>query len=60
MTDYSLHQIFDLVAKTEFGGGLTPEEMYVLADFTDRLTVSAYAGLSLFEKIKYRYLKRII
>jgi len=60
MTDYSLGQIFDLVAKVEFGSGLTPEEMYVLADFTDRLTVSAYAGLSRFEKIRYRYLKRII
>ncbi len=60
MTDYSLSQIFGLVAKTEFGGGLSPEEMYILADFTDRLTVSAYAGLTLFEKIKYRYLKRII
>lgn len=60
MTDYSLGQIFDLVAKVEFGGGLTPEEMYILADFTDRLTVSAYAGLTRFEKIKYRYLKRII
>jgi len=60
MTDYSLSQIFDLVAKTEFGGGLTPEEMYILADFTDRLTVSAYAGLTRFEKIKYRYLKRVI
>ena len=60
MTDYSLDQIFSLVAKVEFGGGLTPEEMYILADFTDRLTVSAYAGLSRFERIKYRYIKRII
>lgn len=60
MTDYSIEQIFDLVAKVEFGGGLTPEEMYILADFTDRLTVSAYAGLSQFERIKYRYFKRII
>ncbi|MBQ7827643.1 MAG: transglutaminase domain-containing protein [Clostridia bacterium] len=60
MTDYSIAQIFDLVGKVEFGSGLTPEEMYVLADFTDRLTVSAYAGLSRFEKIKYRYIKRII
>ena len=60
MTNYSLKQIFDLIAKVEFGSGLSPEEMYILADFTDRLTVSAYAGLSRFEKIKYRYLKRII
>ncbi len=60
MTDYSLIQIFELVAKVEFGSGLTPEEMYILADFTDRLTVSAYAGLSRFEKIKYRYIKRVI
>lgn len=60
MTNYSLSQIFELVAKVEFGGGLTPEEIYILADFTDRLTVSAYAGLTIFEKIKYRYLKRII
>ncbi len=60
LTDYSLEQIFSLVAKVEFGGGLTPEEMYILADFTDRLTVSTYAGLNQFERIKYRYIKRII
>lgn len=60
ITSYSVSQIFELIGKVEFGHGLTPEEMYVLADFTDRLTVSAYAGLSVFEKIKYRYIKRII
>lgn len=60
MTNYSVAHIFELIAKTEFGNGLTPEEMYILADFTDRLTVSAYAGLSVFQKIKYRYIKRII
>lgn len=60
ITEYSIPQVFELIAKVEFGGGLTPEEMYILADFTDRLTVSAYAGLSRFERIKYRYIKRII
>ena len=60
MTDYSLPQIFELIAKVEFGDGLTSDEMYILADFTDRLTASAYAGLTRFEKIKWRYLRHMI
>lgn len=60
MTDYSLPQIFELIAKVEFGDGLSGDEMYILADFTDRLTASAYAGLTRFEKIKWRYIRHMI
>ena len=60
MTDYSLSQIFGLVAKVEFGNVISNEELYILADFTDRFVTSAYAGLTHIEKIKYRYIKRVI
>lgn len=60
LSDYSMPQIFELIAKTEFGEGLSDDELCILADFTDRLVVSAYAGLSAFQKIKWRYLRRMI
>ncbi len=60
ITPYSMDEVCRIMAKAEFSDSITDEELYTLADFTSVLTDSSYAGLSFFEKIKYRYIKRII
>ena len=52
--------VFALIQKEEFGNGLTFEETALLADYLATITTSVYAGLSRFQKIKYRYILRKI
>ncbi len=53
-------EVFDIIQKEEFGGGLDYKELCVIAEYLADITVSVYAGLGPVQKIILRYIKRII
>lgn len=53
-------EVMECVLKEEFGHGLTFGETELLATYVDDVLRTIYAGMTWREKIKYRYIKRII
>ena len=60
LSNINAAEVFDIIQKEEFGGGLDFAEMCTLAEYLADITVSVYAGLSFPQKIILRYIKRII
>ncbi len=60
LSKINAEEIFAIIQKEEFGHGLDFEETAMLAEYLADITTSVYAGLSRFQKIKYRYIKRKI
>jgi len=54
------NEVMRCVLKEEFGHGLTYGEMSCLASYLEDAMRSIYAGLTKTERLKYRYIKRII
>ncbi len=60
LSKINAQEVFAAIQKEEFGNGLNFEETAMLAEYLADITASVYAGLSRFQKIKYRYIKRKI
>lgn len=54
------HEVMRCVLKEEYGHGLDHGEICSVATYLEDTIKSVYAGLTKFERIKYRYIKRII
>ncbi|MBQ7714850.1 MAG: hypothetical protein IJT70_03160 [Clostridia bacterium] len=60
MSNVDPEEVMRSVVKEEFGHGLTYTELAQLAEYLNDSIHSVYRGLSLKDKIKFRYFKRII
>lgn len=56
----SFLEVMACMQKEEFGHGLTAREAEICGEYLSDLTASVYAGLDLFQKIRVRYIKRIL
>lgn len=52
--------ILTYISKEEFGYGMSVEETAILGAYYRELTTAVYNGLDFFNKIDFRYLKRIV
>lgn len=65
-TDYNgiskqdINEVMELILKEEYGHGLTEDEAATLASFLDEVIFAVYLGMTRLERIKYRYILRII
>lgn len=53
-------QVMTYIQKEEFGHGLSAREAEICGEYLSDLIASVYAGLSLWQKIRVRYIKRIL
>ena len=53
-------EVMSYIQKEEFGHGLTARESEICGEYLSDLIASVYAGLSLFQRIRVRYIKRIL
>ena len=60
ITKQDIFEVMRCVLKEEYGHGLTQEEMVTLASFLEDVIFAVYLGMTKFERIKYRYILRII
>lgn len=60
LCDAPLYEVFSYVLKAEFGTELSADELHTVADFAIRFVPSVYGGLNPFEKLYWRYIKRLI
>lgn len=60
LSRHDLTHIVTIIEKEEFGYGLTYKELYTLADYLNDITHAAYSGLSPLQKLKMRYIKRVL
>jgi len=55
-----LASVIELIEKEEFGGTLGAKEIAVLGKYLEELQISVYAGLSVRQKFRMRYLKNLV
>ena len=60
LCDAPLYEVFSYVLTAEFGSELSADELHTVADFAIRFVPSVYGGLNPFEKLYWRYIKRLI
>lgn len=53
-------EVIRIMQKEEFGNGLSFEEMYMCAEYLSDITSAVYNELSIWQKIKLRYIQRKI
>lgn len=53
-------EVMTYIQKEEFGHGLTAREAEICGEYLSDLIASVYAELSLFQRIRVRYIKRIL
>ena len=60
LSGHDLSYIIAVMEKEEFGYGLTYRELYNLSDYLSDISHAVYSGLNPFEKINFRYFKRVL
>ena len=53
-------EVMAYMQKEEFGHGLSAREAEICGEYLSDLIASVYAGLNLWQKIRVRYIKRIL
>lgn len=54
------NEVMTYIQKEEFGHGLSAKEAEICGEYLSDLIASVYAGLGLWQKIRVRYIKRIL
>ena len=60
VSERSASKILEYISKEEFGYGMTREEAAELSEYYRELLYAVYNGLGFFDRVNFRYLKRII